>query len=130
MAARTEFTIDDRAVDAMFNEGEPVGQHVAMIRAKVVFLAKRYVGKDTRHLERRISARTIRLHDTVIVDVIADTTYALDHHNGTPPHWITPNSQRVLRFKSGGRVVFAQQVWHPGTRPNPFLLRALREAVH
>lgn len=58
-----------------------------------------------------------------------------DHHaamfviHGTPPHPIYPRSPGgVLRFKpkGGGNYVFAKVVHHPGTKPNNFLLKALR----
>ncbi|MDH6489676.1 hypothetical protein [Streptomyces sp. SAI-127] len=53
--------------------------------------------------------------------------------DGTRPHIIRPrrakgrnNRPAALRFEVGGDVVFAKLVRHPGTRPNPFLQRALR----
>jgi hypothetical protein len=55
--------------------------------------------------------------------------------DGTRPHIIRPRRERsarnpkrraMLRFETGGRVVFARQVHHPGTRANNFLARALR----
>lgn len=50
--------------------------------------------------------------------------------NGTRPHIIRPRrAGGVLRFTIGGRVVYARYVNHPGTRPNDFLLEALRAAV-
>lgn len=49
--------------------------------------------------------------------------------NGTRPHKIFPKRPGgVLRFEVGGRVVYARYVSHPGTRPNNFLLEALRQA--
>ncbi|MFD5788567.1 hypothetical protein ACFWH1_18335 [Streptomyces sp. NPDC127037] len=47
--------------------------------------------------------------------------------NGTRPHIIRPRRRKALRFEVGGRVVFAKLVHHPGTKPNNFLKRALRE---
>lgn len=35
---------------------------------------------------------------------------------GTTPHRIVPRSARVLRFTTGGTVVFARSVNHPGNR--------------
>lgn len=52
--------------------------------------------------------------------------------NGTRPHVIWPKINRPrphLRFTVGGRVVYARVVFHPGTKANDFLLRALREAL-
>lgn len=50
--------------------------------------------------------------------------YVLD---GTRPHVIRPRRAKALRFDVGGRTVFAAVVHHPGTRPNNFLARALRD---
>lgn len=50
--------------------------------------------------------------------------------NGTRPHLIRPRRRGgVLRFTVGGRVVYARFVNHPGTRPNDFLVEALRQAL-
>ncbi|MER7488715.1 hypothetical protein ABTY20_22980 [Streptomyces sp. NPDC126497] len=47
-------------------------------------------------------------------------------HNGTRRHVIRPRNRQVLRFTVKGRVVFARVVNHPGTKPNPFMTKALR----
>ncbi|MGC4947698.1 hypothetical protein ACLQ2N_16070 [Streptomyces sp. DT224] len=47
--------------------------------------------------------------------------------NGTRPHIIRPRRKKALRFEVGGRVVFARVVHHPGTKPNDFMKRALRQ---
>lgn len=47
---------------------------------------------------------------------------------GARPHIIRARQAKMLRFEAGGRIVFAKQVNHPGNRPNPFLVRALRAA--
>ena len=47
-------------------------------------------------------------------------------HNGTRPHVIRPRYRKVLKFSVKGRTVFARVVMHPGTKPNPFLTKALR----
>jgi hypothetical protein len=60
--------------------------------------------------------------------VIVDHPAAVFVAHGTPPHVIRPRRARALRFTASGRVVFATRVNHPGTRPNPFLLRALEAA--
>lgn len=49
--------------------------------------------------------------------------------NGTRPHQIRPVRARALRFTTGGRIVFAKLVNHPGTKPDDFLNKALREAL-
>jgi hypothetical protein len=46
-------------------------------------------------------------------------------NNGTRAHTIRPIGGKALRFRIGGRIVFAKLVRHPGTKPNRFLQRAL-----
>lgn len=61
--------------------------------------------------------------------VVCDHPAAMYVIHGTPPHVITPRSPGgTLRFKpkGGGNYVFAKIVHHPGTKPNNFLLKALR----
>lgn len=45
---------------------------------------------------------------------------------GTPPHVIKPKSRKALKFKAGGETVFAKEVHHPGTRPNPFIRNTIQ----
>jgi len=48
---------------------------------------------------------------------------------GTAPHEIRPVNASVLAFKAaGGDMVFTRLVRHPGTKPNPFLQRAVDKA--
>jgi HK97 gp10 family phage protein len=54
--------------------------------------------------------------------------YAPDVEFGTQPHVITPTDAEALRFEgSGGDIVYAQSVDHPGTPAQPFLRPAIRE---
>jgi hypothetical protein len=59
----------------------------------------------------------------------SDVSYAEMVHDGTRPHIIRPKTAKALRFKVGGRIVYARMVRHPGTRARPFLDRALREVA-
>lgn len=61
--------------------------------------------------------------------IIFDVDYAAFVNDGTRPHVIRPKRAKVLRFTVGGQVVYAKVVNHPGTKPNPFLDRALREVA-
>jgi len=45
---------------------------------------------------------------------------------GTLPHIIEPKNAKALKFKSGGKTVFAKSVRHPGTAPNPWIRETLR----
>ena len=58
------------------------------------------------------------------------TGYALIHHEGSKPHVIRARNAKYLRFpnrRTGQGWVFAKEVFHPGTAPNPYLTRFLRE---
>ena len=55
--------------------------------------------------------------------------YAAAHHEGTRSHLITASTGRIMRFNVGGKVVYAQKVNHPGTKPNNYLTVPMRRAV-
>ena len=40
---------------------------------------------------------------------------------GTRPHIIRSKKGKYLAFKVGGKMVYARQVNHPGTKPNPYM---------
>lgn len=60
--------------------------------------------------------------------VVCDHPATLFVTKGTKPHVIVPRQAAVLAFvpRGGGNVVFAKMVKHPGTKPNNFLLNALK----
>lgn len=122
--------IDERGINELFNSQDgDVHKYVESLAKKVVILAKRYVGKRTHALEESIGYRMYRVGDGIAVSVEAKDDIALLHELGTRPHIILPRHGRALRFKSRGRVVYARIVLHPGTRPNPYLVTALREVI-
>jgi hypothetical protein len=48
---------------------------------------------------------------------------------GTRAHWIPQGGRpgpKVLKFSVKGGTVFARVVWHPGTKKNDFMTKALR----
>lgn len=91
--------------------------------------ARRLVGKRTHNLEHRIVKRVVQINGVPVVQVGAvGVKYALWHHEGTRPHVIRPVRAKALRFEVDGNVVFARRVNHPGTKPNRYLINALRVA--
>lgn len=67
---------------------------------------------------------------TAVARLVNDTDYAWPVMKGTPPHVITPRKPGgVLRFETGGQVVYATHVNHPGTRPQPFMAEGARQAA-
>lgn len=64
-------------------------------------------------------------------EVRANADYAVFVHEGTRPHRIDAKvSGKKLEFlwPSRGKVIFAKQVFHPGTKPNQFLHRAMTQS--
>ncbi len=53
--------------------------------------------------------------------------YGIFVHQGTRPHSIKPRTKRVLRWApmAGNNFFFAKEVYHPGTKSDPFLYDAL-----
>lgn len=110
---------------------------------QVVNRAKVLAPVDTGRLRAAIKGKLVRnwtLRSEYQITVNVD--YAEAVHDGTRPHPIRPRAARpgkpkknggqkptYLRFEIGGRVVYAREVWHPGTRARPFLDRALREVT-
>jgi hypothetical protein len=97
---------------------------------QVVNRAKVLAPVDTGRLRASIrieSRRSLSLR--TIYTVGSDVSYAKMVHDGTRPHRIPRSglADPVLRFRMGGRIVYARYVNHPGTRARPFLDKAVRE---
>lgn len=59
--------------------------------------------------------------------VVSPTGHAKFVHEGTAPHIIKPTvKQTALFFRKAGRAIYTDLVKHPGTRANPYLVKALR----
>ena len=56
-------------------------------------------------------------------------SYAAAVEYGTAPHDIRSINGSVLAFEAAGKMIFTPLVHHPGTRANPFMQRALDEAL-
>lgn len=109
-------------------EGGTVGSDLRRRGRHLVVLAKRTAGKDTGEL---IASITMTYHPgrNPTVRVGSNVPHALMHHNGTRPHIILPEDQRLLKFRAGGKVIYARRVEHPGTRGSFYLTRHLRKVV-
>ena len=86
-------------------------------------------GRPHGQLRDSIVKRLATTTSGVAVEVAAVDPIALWHHEGTRPHKIplAPKPPgKWLLFKWNGKAVFAKQVSHKGTKPNRFLLNALR----
>lgn len=96
---------------------------------QVVNRAKILAPVDTGRLRASIRVESRRLFTLRSVYTIgSDVFYAPYVNDGTRPHVIRPKSPGgTLRFRMGGRIVYAKYVNHPGTRPRPFLDDAIRQ---
>ena len=79
--------------------------------------------------------RTGKLAGSIVKDVSEDeasisalASYAVYVEKGTAPNEIRPVNASVLAFEAGGGVVFTRLVRHPGTKPTPFMQRAVEAA--
>jgi hypothetical protein len=79
-------------------------------------------------LRDSIVMRVVQDGDGAAVIVGSEDPVALIHHEGTIPHRIVAKNAPLLVFWSGraGRVVKVRAVNHPGTKPNRYLVNALR----
>jgi HK97 gp10 family phage protein len=62
-------------------------------------------------------------------EIYPTAKYAPYVNFGTKPHVIEPKNGKVLAFKSGGKLIFARKVNHPGTKANPFMERTVEKVT-
>lgn len=88
--------------------------------------ARREAPAKTGELRNSIRSEPVTVvGDQVRSGVTAAAEHAMFVHEGTRPHLIVARRAKALRFVMNGQVVFAKSVNHPGTKRNPFMLRAL-----
>lgn len=114
--------LNDKALNTMLNTPKGVvGIHLRVIATKILSDAKAMVGVRTGALKRSLTIRQGTRGGIQFVSVGSNLPHALMHHEGTRAHSISALPGRVMRFNIGGRVVYAQRVNHPGTRPRKYL---------
>jgi phage gpG-like protein len=96
-----------------------IGARMVQNRAKIL------APVDTGRLRASISKDV----NSLSFKVFSNVEYAGYVNDGTRPHVIRPRHKQALRFRVGGRTVFAKEVHHPGTRAKPYLDRALQEVA-
>lgn len=121
---------DPIIIRSVFHDrGGPVGRELDRVSLLVLNKARTLVGVRTGRLITTLRREEGEGPTGRYVDVVAGvpglTPYLGWHHDGTGPHVIRPSRRQYLRFISGGRVVFARKVNHPGSRGTHFLTRAL-----
>ena len=106
-----------------------VGKDIKNRSAILTLLAKIQVGKKTGQLSTSISYTISSDPRGVVGTIGSDNSIAYLHHEGTKPHIIVPRFKKTLRFVSGGKIVYAKLVHHPGTKPNRYLTDNLNKVV-
>lgn len=79
----------------------------------------------TGRLQRSIRYSRRTTPNVVRGEFKAHTPYAGFVIDGTKPHTIAAKAARSLHWRTGGTDHFALRVSHPGTKPNPFNVRAV-----
>ena len=125
-----KFVMDKMGYDRMVHhpDGE-VGQYLKKRARLLTAMARRQAGIDTGALKASIHYNVVREGRGLVAFVGSDNRIAFMHHQGTRPHIITPKTAKTLRFYSHGRIVYAQVVRHPGTKPNRYLTDNLRRVI-
>lgn len=119
--------VDGAAVQRMFNSPQgPVVRELEYVTSAI------QVGARARIRPSQVRSDGLSLRDSMVkrfliggwptMRLIAQKSYAIFVHEGTPPHEIRPKAARALRFYSqrAGGFVFARIVHHPGTKPNRY----------
>lgn len=119
----------------------PVARRLIEDAELVKIEAKRLVGVSKPDpVPRRNPRRPGTLRDSIVkrltsgtggelaVLVGTDSPIGLFHHEGTVPHSIDakPDKHLVFYWPKTQRVMVVRHVQHPGTKPNRFLVNALR----
>lgn len=122
--------IKNEAISAIVN-GPGVRRDLRRRARNVQAAAKAQVGVKTGRLKG-----TIRIQegghgrgDSASVAVVAGRPgmrYTGYHHEGVGAHRITARGSNMLRFVSGGAVIYRRSVMHPGHGANRFLLDSTR----
>lgn len=124
-----QVTIDQAALRRLLKSPSGVVGREAQRRADAVAAEARRRAPGS--MSERIPAPRVVVRATGLsADVTCVHPAIMYVVRGTRRHPIRPiPPKKALRFTTGGRVVFARRVDHPGTRANDFLNAALRMAV-
>lgn len=129
-SSKNVVVIDPKRLAAYMRDPKgPIVKRAIQDGEKVKLEARRLVGVKSGNLRDHIVKRVTEENGMPVVTVGAwNVPYAYWHHEGTKPHVIAARVAPYLVFywKKVGRVVRFKSVNHPGTKPNRFLVNALR----
>lgn len=127
--AQTVFTVklDTRGLESIAKNLAPRAERLLDKAATNIERgAKRRAPVDTGALRNSIGWKRAGRFTRIIADGVE---YGIDVEFGTGPHIIRPKSKRALAFNIGGKRIVRRYVFHPGTRPHPFLVPAVRAEI-
>lgn len=135
-------TVDKKRVTVKLLPGEPylwltdpdgdVARDLDRRLGNMQTAARGFVRVRSGSLLSTIRKRTKFTKRALIGELVAGggrVKHALVEEEGSRPHEIRPSRRKALRFVVGGKVVFRQRVWHPGTQGSHFLSRSLTSAA-
>lgn len=128
-------TLDQQGLNELLASPQgPVVREMASLTRRTQNRAKQKVGVDTNRLRSSITGVVNTVGNKVVGTVGSSVQYAGYHHQGTGVYGpagrpIRARPGRVLAFRPKGSqtIVYTREV--QGSRPNPFLLEALREVL-
>lgn len=121
-ATRVTFSWNTAGRDLLLKEpGGDVHTWLTKKGSQILVRAKAQAGHKTGMLKASIKMDIARKSYGQQMKIGSNLKYAAAHHEGSRPHMITGRRGGNLRFTSGGRVVYARRVMHPGTKANKYL---------
>ncbi|MFG2404283.1 hypothetical protein ACGFR8_08065 [Streptomyces brevispora] len=122
-----EVTIDATQLERALRRPGGLGERILRRRARPVAARARQLapGSMGDGITMRVEG-TGRGMQAIIESTHPASAYVV---RGTRPHAIRARRGKALRFTVGGRTLFRKAVWHPGTKANDFLAKAVREAL-
>jgi HK97 gp10 family phage protein len=130
MDLRIDVTPDmDRFAGKYQRAGQVIQREMRTLMTQSVAILDRQAKANapvrTGTLRRSITGQVSGGGATVVGRVGTSLKYAPYVHEGTAPHVIVPVSRKALYWPGAAHPV--RRVNHPGTRPNPFLRKALAQ---
>lgn len=131
-----EFNIQIKGLDSLIRDANRAGGRLPQKMREAMVSATTGVQNDAKKIRPRSfknQTGTLRRSITRRIDgphrgvVFTDVDYAPHVEFGTKPHVIRPKNKKMLAFKVGGRMVFARQVFHPGTRAYNYMRDAFED---
>lgn len=111
------------------SKDQPIGRDLYRRGLRLQQLARVSVPHKTGRLAASIVVKYSRGLRNPNVTIGSSLRHAYWVHEGTRPHTIKANRDKLMRFVVKGRVVYIHDVHHPGTRATHYLSKHLKTVV-